>query len=241
MQIVQNKEGKKILSIVCCLHGDEMFGLEVFEYFKNRINDYPGLKIILANEEAMAENKRFIETDLNRSFPGKIDGSHEECLAQNILGELKEFKYVLDIHTTTSNIIFTPIVSNLNDNTKRILNLCSSKELVLMPEKFSQASLIGQLAAGVSLEFNFDYAKQNRAMMEVVNISGSLLKNKTKPKILRKIFYIDSIIDKTIMLSRTAKNFDFIESLASYPFLLNEKSYKDNQGFFAKQTEEIYL
>lgn len=224
---------------MCCLHGDEVFGLKVFDYFKNRIDDYPGLKLILANEEAMAENKRFIETDLNRSFPGKIDGSREERLAQSILGELKESKYVLDIHTTTSNIVFTPIVCNLSDNTKKILNLCSSKEIVLMPEKFSQASLIGQLASGVSLEFNFNYAKMKKAFDEVLNIASSLLNKKVVPAKTKTVFYVDGLIDIKVNLDKNVQNFKLVKYLDIYPFLLNEKSYKDYQGFFAKRIEQI--
>jgi len=238
MKIIQNKKKKNILTIVCCLHGDEIFGLDVFNYFKKHLEDYPGLKIILTNEKAIAAKKRFIETDLNRSFPGKKNGSHEEALAHDLLSEINVSDYLLDIHTTTSKIQMTPIIVSLNQATEKIINLCSSKEVVLMHGNMSKKSLIGQIDFGVSLEFNFEYAKQRKALTEVIEITKKLLLDKKQKPKTRKVFFIDKKIDKDIVLPKGVENFDFIKNLDLYPFLLYEKSYKDTLGFAASKTEE---
>jgi len=237
MQVIKNNKEKNILTIVSCVHGDEVFGLDVFNYFKNKIEDYPGLKIILANEKALAKNKRFIESDLNRSFPGKVKGTYEERLAHELVAEMKGAKYILDIHTTTSDIVFTPIVSNLSSSVKRILNLCSSKEVALMSKEFTGHSLIGQFRGAASLEFNFEYASRPKALKEVVLIASKLLQNQRGIAKARRIFCINGIIDKKIKLPSVAKDFKLIKSLGFYPFLLNEKSYKNNQGFLANSVK----
>lgn len=237
MKVIQNTKKKNILTIVCCQHGNEIFGLDVFNYFKKNIEHHPGLKIILANEKAIFANKRFVETDLNRSFPGKKDGSYEESLAHDLLLEIKQSKYVLDIHTTTSKIQMTPIVVSLNQGTEKIINLCSSDEVALMPYVMGKNSLIGQVDFAVSLEFNFEYAKSKLALEEVIYIVEKILDNKKEEAKERKIFFIDDKINKDLVLPQDTKNFEFIESLGVYPFLLFEKSYKDVLGFSAAKVE----
>lgn len=238
MKVIQNTKKKNILTIVCCQHGDEIFGLDVFNYFKRNIENYPGLKIILANEKAIFVNKRFVETDLNRSFPGKKGGSYEEGLAYDLLLEIKESEYVLDIHTTTSKIQMTPIIVSLNQGTEKIINLCSSDEVALMSSAMGKSSLIGQVDFAVSLEFNFEYAKSKLALEEVIRIVEKILDNKNEEPKERKIFFIDDKINKDVVLSHDTKNFEFIKSLGVYPFLLFEKSYKDLLGFSAAKVEK---
>lgn len=237
MKVIQNTKKKNILTIVCCQHGDEIFGLDVFNYFKSNIENYPGLKIILANEKAVYANKRFVETDLNRSFPGKKDGSYEESLAHDLLLEIKESKYILDIHTTTSKIQMTPIIVSLNQGTEKIINLCSSDEVALMSSAMGKNSLIGQVDFGVSLEFNFEYAKSKAALDETIDVVEGILEGRSKKSKKRKVFFVDDKINKDAVLPQDTKNFEFIKSLGVYPFLLFEKSYKDVLGFSAMKVE----
>ena len=43
MTVIKNlKNNKSIVTVVCCLHGDEIFGLRVFEYFQKCIQDFSG-------------------------------------------------------------------------------------------------------------------------------------------------------------------------------------------------------
>ena len=81
----------KNLVLICCLHGNEGYGLEVCK----RQSLFP---FILANKRALKENKRYIDSDLNRVFPGNKQGNHEERLAVEILDQIKSFDYVIDLH-----------------------------------------------------------------------------------------------------------------------------------------------
>ncbi|MBT6691760.1 hypothetical protein HOB10_05530 [Candidatus Parcubacteria bacterium] len=234
MTVIKNlKNNKSIVTVVCCLHGDEIFGLRVFEYFQKCIQDFSGLKIILANEPALRAKKRFITHDLNRVFPGQSRGSYEQVLAQRIMKEIGQTKYLLDIHTTTADIEMTPIVTNLNHNTKKVINLCNSKEVAKMKKTFGTKALIGQFNSGVSFEFNEQYAKQELALRGVINMVQALLSGRIVQKKPRKIFYINSIISLDESFSRAARN--FIRCKNIYPFLLGNKSYKDIKGFAANK------
>ena len=67
------------LVLICCLHGNEGYGLEVCK-------GQSLFPFVLANEKALEENKRFIDWDLNRCFPGNRKGNYEEKIkAQNFL------------------------------------------------------------------------------------------------------------------------------------------------------------
>src|SRR3989344_7923920 len=99
---------------VVCQHGNELTPLEIIKrYFKDKVS------YIIANSEAVHKNKRFIESDLNRSFNGKSN-TFEEKIAQKLLKELKKYKYVLDFHTSTSD---TPIFIIMTKITPKHLNL----------------------------------------------------------------------------------------------------------------------
>lgn len=102
MQVYNRGEGEPELTIVGSLHGDEPAGRKAIQRILDEEPDFRRpVKFIVANEEALGEDIRFIDTDLNRSFPGDPEsGSHEERLAAELLEEIDG--KVLDIHTTHS-------------------------------------------------------------------------------------------------------------------------------------------
>lgn len=88
---------------MACLHGSETCGWNAIKKFKEA--DYElrkPVKFVLANEEAFEKDERFIETDINRVFPGDPESElHEEKLAARLQDELEGQK-ILDIHSTKS-------------------------------------------------------------------------------------------------------------------------------------------
>lgn len=240
MKVLQSKGDIK-LAVVCCQHGDEVFGQKVFEYYKDKLDDLEGIRLVFANEEAYDQEKRYIDADLNRSFPGNLEGNREEQLAAQILPNIKDVRYVLDIHTTTSDVVMTPIICNESGDVKKILNLTSSKEVANMTNGIAGHSLIGQVAAGVSLEFNEDYAKTEAALDEVRRVVEGLLNNISHQPQERQIYDIKGSISAEQELEVETANFRKDELLGGYPFLLHEKSYKPKQGFYALSYRTIDL
>lgn len=240
MKVIQSK-GKTKIVVVCCLHGDEVFGERIFSYYQDKLEDMAGIRLILANEEAYNKNVRFIDDDLNRNFPGDEHGNHEEQLAAKILPYITDAEYILDIHTTTSDIVMTPIVASLNKKVKDIINLTTSNEVAYMTNGISDHALIGQVSAGVSLEFNEMYAQSQQALDDMVTVIEGLLSAKKNRPVSRRVYMINGTIPLNIELPSTTLNFQKVASLGFHPFLLHEKSYKTHQGFSANEFKKLLI
>lgn len=242
MKTLSNKLTKNpFISVICCLHGNEKFGLRVFQALKKQINLYPNLQLIIANEEAIKINKRFVEQDLNRSFPGQPQGNHETKLADKILKKIQKSHYVLDVHTTISKTGFlTPIFAKRNKNINRIINLLPSENIIFIQPPLADLSLIGNVENGLSLEFSKEETKGKKAIETIKKLIGNLYAKQINKPIKRQLFFVNGTISKEIKIPKNAKNFQLIKKHKIYPFLLKESSYKNNQGLKAdKKTQEL--
>ena len=65
---------KIILNIAT--HGDEYIGFKVTTEIRKLNIDKNILEVQIANEKAFALKTRYLDQDLNRSFPGKQDGNY---------------------------------------------------------------------------------------------------------------------------------------------------------------------
>lgn len=240
MKIISSHLKKPLITIIGCLHGDELFGRTVFSYFRKHRTLYPNVKLILAHEAAIRRGIRFIEQDLNRSFPGKPHGMLEERLATALLKEVRSSNFVLDIHTTTSDIRMTPIITKRSERTMRITKLCSSREVILIHPPLGEHALVNHVDGGVSLEFNRHYARTKQALDDVVQIVDRLIADR-HPKSPHKqlLYHVTRTIPRTAHLPKNVANFKFIRSLNLYPFLLYEKAYPDFVAFGATKRERI--
>jgi hypothetical protein len=149
--------------------------------------------------------------------------------------EIQDAPYLIDIHTTTSKIRMTPIITVLNEQTKKIISGCSSNEIAYMQKPLGISSLIGQIDGGVSLEFNEVYAKTGAAMQEVDLIIRTILDKQAPVSRERNTYRCIKTIPNSVVLPHNAKNFAYIKELNMYPFLLKEKSYTTHQGFWAEK------
>ena len=103
MKVYKFGEGKPEFTITGSIHGDEPAGKKAIENIIEQDLEFQRpVQFIIVNEESLEENKRFLEADLNRSFPGDRGSSkHEERLAAELLEKIGDSK-VIDIHTTHS-------------------------------------------------------------------------------------------------------------------------------------------
>jgi len=96
-------EGEPSVAVVGAIHGDEPCGARAVERL---VGESPPVerpaKLIVANERALAAGERYLDADLNRSFPGDPDGdAHERRLAHD-LRRAVEGCLTLGIHSTVS-------------------------------------------------------------------------------------------------------------------------------------------
>lgn len=154
----ENKsENMKRISIVTGIHGDELEGQYVCCELQRRINeDYKSLTGIVdiypaMNPLGIDSIERGIpafDLDMNRLFPGNIDGNMTEYLAAQIVKDVSGSDIVFDIHA--SNIYLTEIPQIR-------INELHEKELVPLAEK-SNVDFIWVHGASTVLESTFAYS-----------------------------------------------------------------------------------
>ena len=229
-----------LITLVACMHGNEQFGLRVIEAVSARPRMRPFVQMLIANEEAVQANKRFIDQDLNRSFLPTAGQSHEENLARKLLPIIKSSTYLLDIHTTTSSISgMVPIVTNLDQQTRKVLNLCRSTQIAWVQKPLSEASLIGQVKPGVSLEFQEEYSRTTEALNETLDILTGLIENTHLPERERDIYHITHPAPSDLILPPQTLNYVYSETLQGYPFLVGERAYPN--GLVAKTRSQVEI
>lgn len=238
----------KILLIIAT-HGNEKIGLKVVkEIEKLHINN---LIIQIGNKKALELNKRYIDQDLNRSFPGKKNGNYEERRAFELIPIIKSADLVLDIHSTTSDTKNTLIVNKINKETLGCIKSIQPKYVVIM--KKSKNSLISQAKIGISFEYGKDndmitIKKTIVDIKKLLNYLGLIKTKSPKNKTTTKYFNVSSIVPKPkgYKLIKKVKNYTLIrrgDAYAAsknkkltaeedfYPILFGEKNYKDYFGF----------
>ena len=116
---MMSKIGK--VAIVGGTHGNELTGIYAIEKlarFPERLRQY-GFEVmtLLANPQAVAANRRYIDRDLNRSFDNddlvNLDlTGYEANRAKEIAAELQDVDLIIDLHSSTSNMKLTILPSS---------------------------------------------------------------------------------------------------------------------------------
>lgn len=145
---------KIILNILT--HGDERIGLKVAREIVKLGVDPDVLVVQIANEKAAQLRKRFVEKDLNRSFPGKMRGKYEERLAYKLLPIIKSADVVIDIHSTTTDLKNAIIVTKVNQQTIRLVKAIGPQFLIYMKPS-GDTALISGAKVGLAFEYGNDH------------------------------------------------------------------------------------
>lgn len=227
--------------VVCCLHGDEPFGAKVFNYLEQNSSRFGTFKVILANTEALSKKTRFIDADLNRCFPGNKRGNYEQQLAYSLIRHIPKSSYIIDLHTTITDIKFTAIVTTINRHTKRLLNVIPVKNIVHVANDMENSSLIGQFERGVSLEINRKFAQSQSAFDQVISIIERIAKGEMCPTSTRKVFAVDGVVKKSLAMPKDAQNFRKARALGLYPILYHKNSYPDIHCLSASKYKRLKI
>jgi succinylglutamate desuccinylase len=246
---------KIILNILT--HGDERIGLGVAKAIQKLNIDKNILTIQIANKKAFDLKKRFIDQDLNRSFPGKKNGNHEEKIAHKLLPMIRSADIVIDIHSTKSGLKDAIIVTKLNNKTLQCINAMQPKHVLVMSATKNNA-LISQAKIGIA----FEYGKDNdpNVLKNIITDIKRLfchigiIHNMKLSKRKRTTHYFNIISEvkkpKGYKLLNKIKNYNLIrkgeifatngkEYLVAekdfYPILFGNKNYKECFGFMGER------
>lgn len=153
--------GKPVFGFVTGIHGNEPEGLFILKEFVSKLNGFKGTIKILpgANPFGLINNSRvgaFDYLDLNRSFPGKINGTLTQRIAALIFKEFSDCDLVFDIHSVTNVGLFMGLeMSTTNPKfikmTKKINRLLSPQVIwrAVEGKKYENALDETILAAGI--------------------------------------------------------------------------------------------
>lgn len=127
--VLKGGNGKKRICVVTGTHGDELEGQMVCYEVVRRINEhlewldgtvevYPALNPL--GIDTIERGVPNFDIDMNRLFPGSLDGSMVESAAYKICEDLKGADLVIDIHSSNLYLRETPQV-RINVNDKDVL------------------------------------------------------------------------------------------------------------------------
>ena len=142
MDVFELGEGTPEIAVVGAIHGDEPCGAEAI---RRLLDDNPAVerpvKLIVANEKALAAGERYIDTDLNRVFPGDHDAdTHEGRLAHQVQSELTGCT-TLAIHSTQSYADPFAVVDSM-DEVARGVAPHLPVDAIIQTDEFTEGRLV---------------------------------------------------------------------------------------------------
>jgi len=150
--------GVKKVFIFGGTHGNEWTGIYAIKKFASLISsEFKELDIefILANPEAFKINKRFKDEDLNRAFQYLNENrshSYEHSRAREIQKLIKKQEcFVIDLHTTTSNMGSTIIITRNHKSNFTVCSGLSNVKIIFSPD-VEKKYLVSQSETGVMIE-----------------------------------------------------------------------------------------
>ncbi len=167
----QGEYGGKKLVVLVGVHGNELCGVKAADFLLPKLKINIGkVTFIYANLEAIKQNKRFVEQNLNRCFlnqqPFKIKQSLEGRTAREIMPYLEEADAMLDIHASfTKDSI--PFVICDESNTE-IANIFSVGKVVYNIDSFHPGSTDGYMNLQNKPGFCFECGYANDSKTQTV-------------------------------------------------------------------------
>jgi predicted deacylase len=241
-EIVEIGEGKPVVGIIGLLHGDEICGRIVLdELIASKIKPKGKLKIIYANLEAEKQNKRYIESNLNRSFNNQ-QNTLEGKTAHELSSHLADCNYVLDIHSTSYPT--EPFVISTADNKEfdKLASFTGLKKYVIIVDKMANgSSLIDEVFRRGGKGISFESGTHNdnssvivaRAVVNNFLINLGILEGKGVIKTPEKFYGKDikRVPSKTFKAYSTIKNFELLKAGTPYGRDETKEYLLDKDGY----------
>lgn len=238
---------------IVSLHGDERTPLKIIKkHFKDR------LKYIVAHPEAFKKNVRYLVTDLNRSFPGKTNGSKEERIAVKLIKKLNNYERVVDLHTATCDTPPFAILTKVTKNHLRLVSLLGLRQAVYMEKSIASGrALIDHIPIAISVECGNE--SSSTTSRNIKKILDNYLNKKSIPSKRVEYYTVFKILNKQIEKERLVKkiqSFKLVKkgeivsqigkkirkaSIDFYPVLPREKNYKNVLCLMARKIDLNYL
>ena len=264
-------------------HGDETLGARVAHHINSRrpelwqyVDYVCGNPIAASQEPAVRDTSKFeapvadtevVGTDMNRSYAPKESSkllSYEEQRAEMIKALIRErgYDYVLDMHTSKSNVDRCLIVSERywqGPASQEMIRASRVGKIAVLPEvvpdnenpgqtrSLVTLGLIGQVAQAISIEYHRPVALEV-GVQETMAMIDNLLLNDRAPLTRdapRDVYYVERTVPKGADFS-TIENFHWHED-GYFPVLVSQENdygndpTKDYSGFAASRREIVRI
>lgn len=259
-QITIIGNGKPVVGIVAAMHGNESSPV-IIDQLKQQITLQKGTVIfITANPYALSKKNRYIDTDLNRIFPGKAGGNIEEQLANELVRIGGQCDYLLDLHSCSMEsqpfcIIRTPAGEQLELAKKTGL-----PNIVVYPKLTQKGgSFIDYVSCGIGLELGLHGKERTirdgyHAVLRVL-LSLQMIEHVYNENVKQKIYTVTGhlahcnafqpnneiqnfqLIKKGDIIGRNKKHIRRAK-YNFYPIMYRQKSYNKILCWVSKQLQE---
>lgn len=253
---------KIILNILT--HGNERIGVAVAAAIYTLGISKKNLTIQIANPRAFAQGVRYIDQDLNRSFPGAPGGNYETRRAYQLLRKIVAADLVIDIHSTTSSLRDAVIVTKLDAATRACIEVFAPRYVLHMRVKNDRA-LISNAKIGIAFEYGRDgdvtvLKKNVRDVKKIFAWAGVVSsKAKTYSRVRRsRTVYFDVVrevvkpagyrlvkgienyrlVREGQIYARDVEGNTLVASEDFYPILFGQNNYETIFGFAAHRVDD---
>ncbi|QLH84135.1 succinylglutamate desuccinylase/aspartoacylase domain-containing protein [Halosimplex pelagicum] len=256
MRVETLGDGEPEIAVVGGIHGDEPAGVRAVEQFMDRRPEVAEpVKLVIANEEAIERGERYVEADLNRSFPGRADGRSHEIRLAHELGEELRGCVTLALHTTQSYGGMFALVDEVRDLAREI---CPRLSIDAVVETGHAEGRIFEVAPEtIEVECGYqgtDQAAENaeQVVREFLAAAGALPGEETPRQTDLPVFRLGDPVPKTAAEEYEVFVENFEEVLAGeriaaadgeavvaeedfHPVLLSAYGYEDVFGYTAER------
>jgi aspartoacylase len=248
------------LFIGCCTHGDEQVGLYLAQKYHSGKTQHWTYQTVICNPKAVEINQRFIEQDLNRSFPGIENGNYEQNRAFEITKLLEKSDFIIDIHQTTADNNSCIIVNRLSKLNCKMIEYINLENVIIdhLEEDEFEFSKATNEVGGLCLDSVFpeksltiEYSKLDNPKLEFemleIDFGNFIHQIKTYPNkkyytfvgTLTKLdYHQEDKLQNFVELTLEQKlQYSLDPNLKIYPCFIGEKSYSEIYCFWLKKVE----
>ena len=260
MRVETLGDGEPEIAIVGGIHGDEPCGpVAVEDLIESAPEVERPVKLIVANEKALARGVRYVEEDLNRAFPGAPDAdTYEGRLAHELLSEIRGCE-VLSLHSTQSYPEPFALVDELDGHDRSVCQNLSVEALVETAD-YSGGRLIaypGVIEIECGLQRSTEAAENAKVLVrEFLAAVGALPGETALRKHPLPVFRLDTQIPKPNAeryevfvenFERVAEGDRFaaadgeplIAEFPFYPVLLSANGYRNVFGYVGSLVDRL--
>lgn len=260
MYVEQLGDGDPEVAVVGGIHGDEPCGVHAVETL---LEASPTVErpvaFVIANEAAIERGQRYVDTDLNRSFPGSPDGSREERLAARLVEEIGDCT-TLALHSTRSYGGMFALVDTIDDLARSVCPRLPI-DAVIETDGSNEGRIFDGIPATIEVECGYQGSEQaadnavvlTRAFLQAVGVLPAA--SRTEPRDV-PVYELGDPIPKAMgeVYEVYADNFEEVgagEAFAAtdgeplvadepfHPVLLSPDGYEDVFGYTAERTGSL--